>query len=409
MFTWKNFIKVPTRATSDRSNLPASTEFVHNVVDAGGGSGGACPVSFSVAQTAHGLTTLTPVYFNTTTNLWTKARADTRDTLATHTVIAVPDADTLTLGQVGKYTITNHGLVEGYWYTSSGTAGTLCQVTGAYSNPMLFVVDANTVICLGYRPSATGGYTGEGESLSFAVTQASHGFSLLTPVYFDGSTGLWTKAIATAASTLATHIVIGVTDTNNVVLGQVGKFTITGHGYATGYWYTSDTVAGETSQTPGAYANLVFSVLDANTIICLGHLPSLGGGGGSLPSRGIVSCVSNTMAFGSTWVGSVQFPSDSADILRITTDYPAWVRLYNTVAARDRDVNRPKYQRPSAGCDIIADNITTSDKLSISQSPTHVFHNEDDPRLPMCYVAITNLDATSRMITLTLQYLQREA
>ena len=35
-----NFLKVPTRATSDSSELPASTKFVHDVVAAGGGSGG---------------------------------------------------------------------------------------------------------------------------------------------------------------------------------------------------------------------------------------------------------------------------------------------------------------------------------------------------------------------------------
>lgn len=39
-FKWMHFLKVPTRATSDSSELPASTKFVHNVVDAGGGGGG---------------------------------------------------------------------------------------------------------------------------------------------------------------------------------------------------------------------------------------------------------------------------------------------------------------------------------------------------------------------------------
>jgi hypothetical protein len=96
-----------------------------------------------------------PIYFNISTGLWTKAKADSADTLATHVVVKVTDANTFSAGQVGTFTLTGHGLGLGYWFTSDGLAGALTQNGTLYSNPVLFVTDANTVILLDYRPTAT--------------------------------------------------------------------------------------------------------------------------------------------------------------------------------------------------------------------------------------------------------------
>ena len=170
-FRWMHFLKVPTRATSDSSELPASTKFVHNVVDAWGGSGGSgAAISFSVSQTTHGFSVLTPVFYDIANNVWAKAKADSADTLATHVVVAVADADNFTVGQAGKFTITGHGLAEGYWFTSADTAGTLAQTDGLFSNPALFVLDADTVFLPSYRPSSSEGLFGLASSL--AVTGA---------------------------------------------------------------------------------------------------------------------------------------------------------------------------------------------------------------------------------------------
>ena len=170
-FKWMHFLKVPTRATSDSSELPASTKFVHNVVDAGGGSGGSgAAISFSVSQTAHGFAVLTPVFYDIGANAWAKAKANSADTLATHVVTAVADADTFTAGQVGKFTVTGHGFAEGFWFTSAETEGSVVQSDSTYSNPVFFVIDANTVFLPGYRPAASEGLFGMTEAV--AITAA---------------------------------------------------------------------------------------------------------------------------------------------------------------------------------------------------------------------------------------------
>lgn len=152
------------------------------------------------------------------------------------------------------------------------------------------------------------------------------------------------------------------------------------------------------------------SELPASTAFVHNAIAAGGGtGGGGLPSRSSSSCITTSIPLNAVWHGYVEMPSASADILRVTTDYPAWVRLYNTSDARLADANRPKYHRPTAGCDVISDNITTPEKLSVSQSQTSVFHNEDNPLTHLCYVSITNLDSAAREITLTLECLQKEA
>ena len=140
-----------------------------------------------------------------------------------------------------------------------------------------------------------------------------------------------------------------------------------------------------------------------------GWADAASGGGGGLPSRSSASCNTTSISPNAVWNGYIEMPSASADILRVTTNYPAWVRLYATSEALTADVNRPKYQRPRAGHDIISDNITTLEKLSISQNQTSVFHNEDNPLTHLCYVSIKNLDSTDREIILTLECLQKEA
>ena len=101
--------------------------------------------------------------------------------------------------------------------------------------------------------------------------------------------------------------------------------------------------------------------------------------------------------------------SPLAIILSVSSDYPSWIRLYNDPASRDADAPRAKYYRPRPGCGLVYDNIMVSSKLSISQSPIELFHNEDSPHSSAGYLAVMNLDSVSRAITVTINFLQKEA
>lgn len=121
--------------------------------------GAAGYVSLRVTQASHGLTGRVPVYYNTSTNLWTAARANAGTTLGTH-LAKVIDSNTLLIVQSGIFPDPTHGLTAGqYYFVSDSVAGTLTvtepTAVGSFSNPVLYVTDANTYIVLGYRSSQT--------------------------------------------------------------------------------------------------------------------------------------------------------------------------------------------------------------------------------------------------------------
>lgn len=209
----------------------------------GGGSASGENLLVSVAQTGHGFSVLDAIRHNGTQ--WVKAKADSTSTLGTHIVTAVADANNFTAGFAGKFTITGHGLTPAhYYFVSITTAGLLVidEPTSGASNPLVFVQDANTIWVLPWRPSLLGG-SGGSDPLLISVAQTSHGFTAKDVIRWTGTT--WVKALANAAGTLGTHIVISVTDANNFTCCSAGLRTVYGHGLTAGhYYYLSDITAG---------------------------------------------------------------------------------------------------------------------------------------------------------------------
>jgi len=126
--------------------------------------------------------------------------------------------------------------------------------------------------------------TSSGGGMTREVTQSTHGFAVLEPIYYNNTSDEWTSARADADATLATHIVTGVIDTNNFTCASGGSFTISSHGKAEGLWYVSKTTAGEVTQTAptSGYDNIAFQVIDANNIeVITYYRPSLVTAGGA--------------------------------------------------------------------------------------------------------------------------------
>ena len=123
-----------------------------------------------------------------------------------------------------------------------------------------------------------GGGTASGELLELDVTQTSHGFTVPTAVYDNGSG--WVAAQADNADTMATHVVIEVVDANTFKVSNSGRADIGTHGLTVGqYYFTSDSVAGGvTSIEPEDYSNPLFRVASATEIDLVPWRPTQSGG-----------------------------------------------------------------------------------------------------------------------------------
>ena len=123
--------------------------------------------------------------------------------------------------------------------------------------------------------------------------------------------------------------------------------------------------------------------------------------------RGTGQVTTGTLAASATENASIAL-SRTTELLVIATDYPAWVRVYSTAAARTADATRDITQDIEAGKGLQAEVITRTGALSIPMSPAPVVCNLDTPATTTLYLAITNLDTVARAITATFTHLKLE-
>lgn len=102
---------------------------------------------------------------------------------------------------------------------------------------------------------------GSGETISIAVAQTAHGFSVFDAIYFDGTD--WQKAQADNILTLGTNVVSAVADVDNFTRTLLGK--ITGLTVSSGEtYYVSDATPGLLTTTESAiYSNPLFVATSA--------------------------------------------------------------------------------------------------------------------------------------------------
>lgn len=93
---------------------------------------------------------------------------------------------------------------------------------------------------------------------------------------------------------------------------------------------------------------------------------------------------------------------------KLVTNYPAWVRLYSDAASRSADSSRAEGNDPTPGSGVIAEVITTSTALTQLITPGVLGFNNDTTATSTIYLAITNKDSSSRVITVDLTILQLE-
>lgn len=98
----------------------------------------------------------------------------------------------------------------------------------------------------------------------------------------------------------------------------------------------------------------------------------------------------------------------TADLLKVATDFPAWVRVYGSAAMRSDDSGRLITEDPAPGAGCFFDGRTESTALEIDCSPVPIFVNHDSTPANTAYLSLRNLDTVSRAITLDLTFIPQE-
>ena len=93
---------------------------------------------------------------------------------------------------------------------------------------------------------------------------------------------------------------------------------------------------------------------------------------------------------------------------KVTTNFPAWIRIYSDGASRTADSSRTEGNDPLPGTGVIAEVITTSGSLTQLITPGVLGFNNDTLTTSTIYLAVTNKDSVSRVMTVNLTILQLE-
>jgi len=132
--------------------------------------------------------------------------------------------------------------------------------------------------------------------------------------------------------------------------------------------------------------------------------PSTSGG---LATRSVASAVATSLdADSSTTLEATGFKSYM--LLKVTTDYPAWVVIYSDAASRTADASRISGTDPLPGSGVIAEIITTTENLTQLITPGVLGFNDSDPVSSTVYLKVTNNDSVTRDVEVTLTLLKLE-
>jgi hypothetical protein len=128
---------------------------------------------------------------------------------------------------------------------------------------------------------------------------------------------------------------------------------------------------------------------------------------GGLASRTLSSAIATTVApAASATVEATGFKSYM--LLKVTTDYPAWVVIYSDEDSRTADAGRISGTDPLPGSGVIAEIITTPGNLTQLITPGVIGFNNSDPVSSVVYLKVKNNDSVTRSIQVTLSLLQLE-
>ncbi len=135
---------------------------------------------------------------------------------------------------------------------------------------------------------------------------------------------------------------------------------------------------------------------------------SIGGTSDGLSSRETVSSTtSNIDADVTTTVIATGYKTYV--LSKISTTYPAWVRIYSSANSMDSDAGRLEGVDPLPGSGVIAEVITSNGSLTQLITPGVIGFNSDNTVGVEIYMRVTNKDNVSRSIAVSLTILKLES
>ena len=93
---------------------------------------------------------------------------------------------------------------------------------------------------------------------------------------------------------------------------------------------------------------------------------------------------------------------------KVTSNYPAWIRIYSDGASRTADSSRTEGNDPMPGSGVIAEIITSAGALTQLITPGVLGFNNDTLTTSTIYLTVTNKDSVARIINVNLTILQLE-
>ena len=129
---------------------------------------------------------------------------------------------------------------------------------------------------------------------------------------------------------------------------------------------------------------------------------------GGLTARTSSSVTTSSVAAGGTWTGTVSLAKTFA-LIGIELDYPGWLRVYPTAAARTADASRLINEDPQG---VISAEIATSTigpELQVPYRSGVICANLDATPSTLQYLSLKNLDSVSRVFVVNLYFIPLEA
>jgi len=272
-------------AQDGQANIPFQqlthrTSYLKQQIETGGTGGNA--VGQLINQVAHGFA-VGDVLRSDSVGAFVKSQADTAlNSEVLGIVSAVTDVDNFTIVYSGRITLTAHGFTKTV-FLSESTAGDIRDTapSSGINKPLGQVFDANTIIIQQIRGAiaavgsgdtsvGTGLGTNDTTGDGLIVNQVAHGLAVGNFVYLDGSFDFVLAQADDVLTAQSVGVISAVEDVDNFTVIFSGLVTLTGHGFASGKLYLSESVAGDATSTAPTGSNInkpIGNVFDANTIL----------------------------------------------------------------------------------------------------------------------------------------------
>ena len=175
------------------------------------------------------------------------------------------------------------------------------------------------------------------------------------------------------------------------------------------------------SGVPTFSGDLLYSINKLNDVDTVTTTPTVGqvltwdgvnwvpgdSSGSSVLGRDTLTAATSTIADGVTENVNITNAAKTYNVLSITTDQAAWIRIYSSDAARIADAGRLEGVDPDPDAGVHSEIITTG-STTVKFTPTSIAWNDETPVNDTVYLAVTNKSGASNPVNVEILILRME-